>query len=313
VTVEVVSRTVQGRYLLRPSSEVNETVLGILGRALVLHPVQVHAYAVLSNHYHMLLTAPDAAALSSFMGYLNRETSRRIGILHEWSGGIWAQRYDSTPILGEGALVARLRYVTAQGVKEGLVERCLDWPGVSSTRSLLEGVTAEGRWLHVEAFHRARKRNPLASREAFIERYPIELAPLPCWIALSSEARREAVANLVEEIERDAAEDRRVRGCSALGAAWICGQHPHHRPAAMETTPSPLVHASTAEQKHEFLELRRGFIDAYRRASKRLRDGDAEVRFPPHAFPCPARFVGTGQILPVSTVEPDTGASDGYG
>jgi len=291
VTVEAMTRTTQGRYLLRPSPELNEIMLGILGRALALFPVELHAYTVLSNHYHMLLTPPDAEVLASFMGYLNREISRRIGTLHDWPGGIWQRRYDSTPILGEAAMVARLRYVVSQGVKEGLVEKALDWPGISSTQSLLDGTVVEARWLDIDAYHRARRRDPSASRDDFIHVFPIELAPLPCWAHLSPESHRRACADLVDDIESEAAADRQQRGVGVLGAACVCAQDPHHRPPRLESTPAPVVHASSIEHRQLFLALRREFINAYRVGATKLRDGERDVRFPAHSFPCPGRFV----------------------
>ncbi len=37
--VEVTCRTVQGRFLLTPSADLNEIILGVLGRAQRLYPV----------------------------------------------------------------------------------------------------------------------------------------------------------------------------------------------------------------------------------------------------------------------------------
>ena len=69
--VEVTTRTVHGRFLLRPSAEVNDMILGIIGRAQTLYPVRVHAFVVLSNHVHALLSVDDAAQLAAFMAFIN--------------------------------------------------------------------------------------------------------------------------------------------------------------------------------------------------------------------------------------------------
>ena len=53
--VEVTTRTIQGRLLLRPSRQVNDIILGVFGRALALYDVKLMALAVLSNHMHALL------------------------------------------------------------------------------------------------------------------------------------------------------------------------------------------------------------------------------------------------------------------
>ena len=62
--VEVSCRTIQSRYLLRPCPALNEIILGILGRAQRLYPVQICGFVFLSNHYHLTLWVPDGTAPS---------------------------------------------------------------------------------------------------------------------------------------------------------------------------------------------------------------------------------------------------------
>ncbi len=71
--VEVTVRTIQGRYLLRPDCKgrVNETVIGVLGRAQRLTSMSVVDVSVLSNHVHGLFFAEDARQLASFMGQVD--------------------------------------------------------------------------------------------------------------------------------------------------------------------------------------------------------------------------------------------------
>ena len=52
--VEVTCRTLRGRYLLRPSRDLNEIVLGILGHAARRYRVRVCAFVYLSNHCDLL-------------------------------------------------------------------------------------------------------------------------------------------------------------------------------------------------------------------------------------------------------------------
>ena len=54
--VEVTCRTVQGRLLLAPSPQLNDIILGVLGRAQRLYPVEIAGYVFVSNHF--LCAAP---------------------------------------------------------------------------------------------------------------------------------------------------------------------------------------------------------------------------------------------------------------
>jgi REP element-mobilizing transposase RayT len=128
--VEVTCRTVQGRLLLVPSPQLNDIVLGVLGRAQRLHPVEVVAYAFASNHWHALLRVENAKQLSDFMCYLNGNLAKEVGRRTGWKEKVWGRRYQAIVISEEEEMqVARLRYILSHGVKEGLVARVEEWPG----------------------------------------------------------------------------------------------------------------------------------------------------------------------------------------
>jgi REP element-mobilizing transposase RayT len=78
--VEITTRTVHGRLLLRPSAEVNDLVLGVIGRAQHLFGVEIHAFVVMSNHMHILASVRDAAQLASFMSFVNGNIAREVGL-----------------------------------------------------------------------------------------------------------------------------------------------------------------------------------------------------------------------------------------
>jgi REP element-mobilizing transposase RayT len=76
--VDITCRTIQSRYLLRPDPTLKEIVLGVLGRAQRLHPVEISAFFVASNHYHLLVRVPDAERMADFMGYVQTNVARDV-------------------------------------------------------------------------------------------------------------------------------------------------------------------------------------------------------------------------------------------
>jgi REP element-mobilizing transposase RayT len=145
--VEVTCRTVQGRHLLCPSPQANEIIAGVLGRAQRLYDVRICAFVFVSSHYHLLLDVRDAHQLSNFMRYLNSNLAREMGRLVDWSDGIWSRQYQAILVSGEeGAQIARLKYVLSHGVKEGLVGRPREWPGLHAIGALTDGEPIEGYW-----------------------------------------------------------------------------------------------------------------------------------------------------------------------
>jgi REP element-mobilizing transposase RayT len=290
--VEVTCRTVQGRFLLRPSPLLNEIILGILARAQRMYPVGICAFSFVSNHYHLLLRVDDAQQLSKFMAYVNGNLAREAGRLHRWKDKFWARRYQGIVVSQEeAAQVERLKYVLAHGCKEGLVERLVDWPGAHCVRPLLGETLVEGTWFSRTQEYAARCRGEDFHARQYATPESFVLEPLPCWSHLSVEKQRSLAAELVEHIEAEAAAERERTGLPALGPAAILAQHPHDSPARPKKSPAPRIHAASRAARHEFYEAYGLFVAAFREAAERLRAGDLGARFPPGSFPPALAFV----------------------
>jgi transposase IS200 family protein len=124
----------------------NEMIVGALGRAQRLYQVTCHLVVFVSNHFHALLSVDDAEQLAQFMNYVNAKIAREVADLVDWPDKVWARRYQSIPVSNEEkAQVARLRYGLSHGVKEGLVGKAAEWPGVNCVRAILEDQPLKGR------------------------------------------------------------------------------------------------------------------------------------------------------------------------
>ena len=180
--VEVSCRTIQSRYLLRPGPALNEIILGVLGRAQRLDPVQICGFVFLSNHYHLLLRVPDAERLADFMEYVQSNLAREVCRLHDWKDKVWSRRYSAIVISDEEATqVDRLRYILANGCKEGLVASPRDWPGVNMIAAVLDGKPLTGTWFDRTKEYAARLRGESFTRYQYSTEETVTLSPLPCW------------------------------------------------------------------------------------------------------------------------------------
>ena len=115
------------------------------------------------------------------------------------------------------AQVDRLRYVLVNGVKEGLVARVEDWLGISLVKSLLTGGPVRGTWFSRTAEYRARLRGVDFEPRRYASEETVVLSQLPCWRHLSPEGYRERTAELLQEINGDAAAERKRTGREPLG------------------------------------------------------------------------------------------------
>ena len=290
--VEITCRTIQSRFLLRPDPALDEIVLGVLGRAQRLHPVEIVACFVASNHYHLLAWVPDVERMADFMEFFQSNVAKKVIKLRKWRDKVWSRRYEAIVISDEpAAQVDRLRYVLSNGVKEGLVGRVEDWPGINLVRNVLSGQPVRGTWFDRTEEHKAKLRREDFGPRQYATEETVELSPLPCFRHLSPEVYRELVAGLVQEIDAEAAAERRRTGRQPLGAAAILRQHPHTWPNRTKKSPAPRFHAATKAAREALRAAYGLFLVAFREAAERLKAGDRSARFPSGCFPPGLPFV----------------------
>ncbi len=278
--MEITARTNAARLFLRPSTELNAAILGIIGRALFLYPVQLHAFVFLSNHLHMLATPFDGAALASFMQHVHSNIARAVQRINGIQGTIWQRRASVISVLDEGAQLNRLRYLLSHGVKEKLVARVREWPGVSTARALMGEERLVGQWRTSSA----RRCRTADGRVPVIEYYPIDLAPLPAHANLSDVERHAAIAKIVDSIEAEHTHP-------VLGVARVLAQDPNALPERSKRTRAPDAHWTNPGLGDRFLRFRAAFADAYRDSVEAHRSHPTSACFHYDAFLPAKQFV----------------------
>ena len=290
--VEVTCRTIQGRFLLKPTAELTSLTLGVLGRAQRLYPVEIHAFVFLSNHYHLLLSVKTALQLAQFMNYLNSNLAREAGRLHGWREKFWGRRYQAIVVSDEeAAQVNRLRYLLSHGCKEGLVARPRDWPGAHCVDALTEGGAPQGQWFNRTREYAARTQGKRFNRFEYATHETIRLEPLPCWGHLSKRRNQRLVADLIQQIETEATVRQAKEKTKPLGSEVVLNQKTVDRPRSMKKSWAPPFHTTTNAARKELVDAYTWFVRAYRDAADRLRQGDFSACFPDGSFPPPRPFV----------------------
>jgi REP element-mobilizing transposase RayT len=295
-TVEIVTRTLQGRFLLRPSPRMVLILQGILARALHRYGIKLHAFFFASNHYHLIVTIPDLGALAQFECYINGNTAREASRLVDWEGKFWSRRYRSIEILDGDAQVERLAYVLEHGAKEGLVADPREWPGATGIHALLHGGPVQGIWVDRTALFNARRQGknvtgaPAAAEDDFTEPTEFHLTPLPCWSWMSEAERRQRTENMIEEIVAKTAKKNMAEGRSPMGAEAVQQVDPHSHPDSPKKSNAPPCHASDPESWIDFVRRLRDFTHEYREASYQWLRGSTDVAFPEDCFLPPIPF-----------------------
>ena len=283
---EITTRSVDRRLLLRPSKEVNDIIIGIVGRAQKHIDVKLHAFVFMSTHYHILATVSSADDMSKFIGFINGNITRKLNALNKRNGTGWKRRFKAIGVSKDRCTQERrLRYLLAHGVKEKLVRRAQDWPGASSLPWLVRGKSISGTWTSfTERYHAKHRQGYVPQPGDFETKSVLKMESLPCWKAMSPELWRRLVVEMIEEIEAEASEERVATHSEVLGRAAVLAADPLSQLAWQSQTRAPSVHAVDRSVRRALKEALRLRSMAYDAASQRFRSGEWDVVFPAGMF-----------------------------
>ncbi len=297
VLVEITCRCIGGRALLVPAPnphKFNEIVAGVLGRALEVSPLALCSAIVASNHLHLLTVVHEQQQLSRMMAHFACNVSKEIGRLRPWRGSMWERRFDAIVVSDEpDSQWSRLKYSLSHGVKEGLVESPLKWPGIHAARQLVHGEPLEGYWFNRSKEWAALNRGQKFGAYDFATQYLIHFAQLPAFRHLTPQDYQDRVAELILEIEADG--ERARCGDSVAGVERILSQNPFEPPTRRtKRSPRPLFHFASKNAREDLMNGFADFLAQYRVASEALLGGnlDAAGWFPAGCYPPALPFTG---------------------
>jgi putative transposase len=82
----------------------------------------VHAYVLMTNHVHLLLTSSLPDGISRTMQHVSAEYARRINDRYRRTGNLWEGRFKSSPIDSEFYCLACYRYIELNPLRAGMVQ-----------------------------------------------------------------------------------------------------------------------------------------------------------------------------------------------
>jgi putative transposase len=99
-----------------------------LNELILKFELNLRAWVILNDHYHVLLKTKWGQDLSRFLGQLHGSSSRQLNL---WDGvtgrQVWHNYWD-TCIRSEEDMWQRFNYIHQNPVKHGYVQQIGDWP-----------------------------------------------------------------------------------------------------------------------------------------------------------------------------------------
>lgn len=82
----------------------------------------LHAYVLMDNHVHLLVTPPGAGAVSRLMQKLGRSYVGQFNVRHRRTGTLWEGRYKSCLVDNEGYVLRCHRYIDLNPVRARMTD-----------------------------------------------------------------------------------------------------------------------------------------------------------------------------------------------
>jgi len=94
-----------------------------LGRYATRFGCCVHAYVLMGNHVHLLLTPSRTGGVASLMRSLGERYARYAGAAHYRDGKLWEDRFDAIPVHVGRYVLWCMRYIELNPVRARVVAR----------------------------------------------------------------------------------------------------------------------------------------------------------------------------------------------
>jgi putative transposase len=111
-----------------------------LGEAARKARCRVHAYALMTNHVHLLVTPDDVEGLARLMQSLGRRYVHYFNHRYARTGTLWEGRFRSTLVASRSYFFACSRYIELNPVRAGLATSVEDYRWTSFRHNALHAV-----------------------------------------------------------------------------------------------------------------------------------------------------------------------------
>ena len=108
-----------------------------LQQACAKHDCTLHAYVLMTNHIHLLITPREENGIGKVMQTLGRYYVQYYNYTYQRTGTLWEGRYKATLVDSEAYLLTCMRYIELNPVRAAMVSHLSEYPWSSYPRNAL--------------------------------------------------------------------------------------------------------------------------------------------------------------------------------
>lgn len=128
-----------------------------------VYSVQIHAFVLMTNHVHLLMTPTTEKGISQLMQSLGRYYVRYFNQVYKRTGTLWEGRYKSTLVDSENYFLLVSRYIELNPVRANMVDHPAEYPWSSYQHNSLgkpiELITEHDSYLGLGSSNEKRQAN----------------------------------------------------------------------------------------------------------------------------------------------------------
>ena len=272
-TYLITRRCTQRQFLLRPSRLTNHNIQYCLALAAERTGIALHAVCFMSNHWHGVLTDPDAR-LPEFLEIFHKLVAKaQNASLGRWEN-FWSSDKTSVVLLvSESDVLEKMAYTLSNPTVAGLVKSPHDWPGVISNRF------GEEREIEMPD-------NFFDPDGPLPDELTLRFVRPQIFLGLSDTELQTRLNTEVAKRVKRAREDMALRQLPFVGRNAVLRQAFGAAPKtpAPRRNPSPRIAAKSTPERVRAIRRMLEFVAEYRTAWNDWRNGNRAALFPPGTY-----------------------------
>jgi hypothetical protein len=293
--VFITSRTNLSRLWFKLCPKLNHFFYAALARYQEIYQVQIFAFCLMGNHYHLLARFPHgnrALFERDFNSILARALPR---LVPGFPGGkLWARPYRFQIVPLDIDILHWFLYTVLNPVSSGVSTNPTALGRPNALTIINEGREKMCRWFNRSAYENARRCNPNVDKERYFSNHLLRVSRLPGMEELSDQEYLAKINQLVDERKSQIIKERRSKRMGFFGDRNLklqkAGTKPLTTKRSTRDSHNPIVLSLCPVTRHQRKRLYLDIVALFKEASYRFRNRLKKVRFPKGTY-MPPRFV----------------------
>lgn len=281
------SRNSELWFVNNPALE--QAILGYAAKFSQRYDIKLYALAIQGNHIQAPAHFPKANR-ANFMRDFNSAVAKAVDrYTAEYPGGrFWGRRYSSEFLPNAEDIEKFFFYTVLQPIKDGLVERLSDYPGYNCFHDAAWGITRKFKVTNWAAYNEALRSDKSAKIKDFTEVVELKYERLPGYEHLPQKEYAKLLNEKLEKHRTVIVNERKEKGLGFVGKERLLkvkrGALPKNTKTSTLTSHRPRILCICPTTRKQLKAWYFAIYFSYKKASKRFREGDLTINFPPGTF-----------------------------